>query len=393
MVANQVDAPAEIIAMAAMAPQGMAMPTPPSEASRPDPPAPHAVGTSVSALPRNGGGTEMVPQAVVPANPTNQIDAMPVPSGRQNTRAEHTAAFMNMREDMRAVRWATITEAQRKQATGMTNPAALTPPPVATTSPRTNPVLATPLQTYREADRARAALRDEMLAARQAAMTPPVVPGSGTETNALLAVPPKPAVGTNGMILNPYGRPGATGVQPYREADRNRAALRDEMRAARQASMIQSNVQTGAATGPLSQPQRQSLESFLAGADRLSQALAADSLDKFKQCQTNLAALVLPLQKEFAAPHRWSGTIQRLAAHSWSPALDLAEARKQFLPFSTAAVELVKQVKKEEAAFASFKIFHCPMAPKPGLWIQAKGPLANPFYGAEMLRCGTEVKP
>jgi hypothetical protein len=32
------------------------------------------------------------------------------------------------------------------------------------------------------------------------------------------------------------------------------------------------------------------------------------------------------------------------------------------------------------------------MAPQPGLWMQEKGPLANPFYGSQMLTCGEEVK-
>ena len=38
------------------------------------------------------------------------------------------------------------------------------------------------------------------------------------------------------------------------------------------------------------------------------------------------------------------------------------------------------------------KIYHCPMAPKPGLWMQVNGPLANPFYGKKMLKCGEEVE-
>jgi hypothetical protein len=33
------------------------------------------------------------------------------------------------------------------------------------------------------------------------------------------------------------------------------------------------------------------------------------------------------------------------------------------------------------------------MAPKPGLWLQLSGPLANPFYGSKMLRCGEEAEP
>jgi Cu(I)/Ag(I) efflux system membrane fusion protein len=75
------------------------------------------------------------------------------------------------------------------------------------------------------------------------------------------------------------------------------------------------------------------------------------------------------------------------------PAKDLAEARKRFLPFSTAAVDLVKQLKKQGPALATSKIYHCPMAPKPGLWLQLSGPLANPFYGSKMLRCGEEAEP
>jgi hypothetical protein len=54
---------------------------------------------------------------------------------------------------------------------------------------------------------------------------------------------------------------------------------------------------------------------------------------------------------------------------------------------------LVKQVRKEDPSFASPKVYHCPMAPKPGLWIQTKGPLRNPFFGSEMLECGKEVAP
>ena len=33
-----------------------------------------------------------------------------------------------------------------------------------------------------------------------------------------------------------------------------------------------------------------------------------------------------------------------------------------------------------------------PGAPKNGFWIQFQGPLRNPYFGADMLECGTEVK-
>ena len=33
-------------------------------------------------------------------------------------------------------------------------------------------------------------------------------------------------------------------------------------------------------------------------------------------------------------------------------------------------------------------VAYCPMATPPGRWLQRSQPLANPYYGAEMLRCG-----
>ena len=144
----------------------------------------------------------------------------------------------------------------------------------------------------------------------------------------------------------------------------------------------------------LTDNQRQVLVDFLSVAARVSQALAADDLERFNGHIADLSGVLLPLQREFGAAHRWGKSIQRLVAMSaLPPAQDLDEARKHFLPFSTAVVELAKQLRKEDPAFAGLKIYHCPMAPKPGLWLQAKGPLANPFYGAKMLKCGEEVKP
>ena len=83
--------------------------------------------------------------------------------------------------------------------------------------------------------------------------------------------------------------------------------------------------------------------------------------------------------------------LRKLAAAKLQTAKDLADARKQFLPFSTAVVDLTKQLRKQDKGFAELKVYHCPMAPEPGLWIQAKAPLANPYYGSKMLRCGEEV--
>jgi hypothetical protein len=51
-------------------------------------------------------------------------------------------------------------------------------------------------------------------------------------------------------------------------------------------------------------------------------------------------------------------------------------------------------VARKQEPFKSVKIYKCPMAPKPGqtsFWLQLAGPLRNPFYGSEMIDCGSEV--
>jgi hypothetical protein len=136
------------------------------------------------------------------------------------------------------------------------------------------------------------------------------------------------------------------------------------------------------------------LQGLLTAADEIGHALAADDVAQFNQGVLTFTNRLADLEQEMSAGEPWTGIRQSLAGMSrLQPVQDLAEARQQFLPFSTATVELVKQMKKQDRAFADLKVYHCPMAPKPGLWIQATGPLANPFYGKQMLRCGEEMKP
>jgi hypothetical protein len=42
-------------------------------------------------------------------------------------------------------------------------------------------------------------------------------------------------------------------------------------------------------------------------------------------------------------------------------------------------------------SFSGVHVFHCPMAPKPGLWVQLNPGILNPFFGAKMATCGDEV--
>jgi membrane fusion protein, copper/silver efflux system len=182
-------------------------------------------------------------------------------------------------------------------------------------------------------------------------------------------------------------------VLTHAQGDAVRRATVAEMRGVRRAAIAEANQQNPAAAVPLTDSQRQLLQGFLAEAAGLSQALAADNLESANAHMAKLPSVLEPLLNALPAPHPYNPLLQRIAAIKWQSAKDLADARKQFLPFSTAVVDFAKQLRKQDQAFAGLKVYHCPMAPKPGLWLQAKAPLANPYYGAEMLRCGEEVKP
>jgi hypothetical protein len=222
--------------------------------------------------------------------------------------------------------------------------------------------------------------------------TPPPAVAAPTEampemgTNAGPSAPAEPLAGPD------RAQSSSNAVRSYRETDAARRALSAEMRQVRMAAIAGASTNKPAPGAVFTAPQRQALQAFVVVAGSLSAALAADDLTTANDCVTHLPSVLLPLQKATGADHPYSGPIQRLVSLQWRPSQNLTTAREQFLPFSTATVDLAKGLRKEDPAFAGLKIYHCPMAPKPGLWMQSKGPLANPFYGAKMLTCGEEVK-
>ena len=81
-------------------------------------------------------------------------------------------------------------------------------------------------------------------------------------------------------------------------------------------------------------------------------------------------------------------------------AADIRMARKKFFALSAVVVELAQKLRAQQSGFGTLKVYQCPMlkqafpgAPSTGLWMQLKGPLQNPYFGAEMIDCGTEIKP
>jgi len=152
---------------------------------------------------------------------------------------------------------------------------------------------------------------------------------------------------------------------------------------------------------PLTDAQQKVVQEFLAMANALTAALAGDSLGEYNTQASRIHSVVPALAGAFSKDSPWRLLVDKLeAAGHLAESTDLKAARKSFHPLSEAAVELAKALRRQEAGFKSVKIFRCPMtkdafvgAPRTAEWIQFELPIRNPYFGAEMLDCGSEVKP
>jgi membrane fusion protein, copper/silver efflux system len=159
---------------------------------------------------------------------------------------------------------------------------------------------------------------------------------------------------------------------------------------------------TGTTNGlpPLTDAQQKAVHEFLALANAITAALAGDNLEEFNAQALKAHSAVPSLAGAFATDSPWRPSIEKLeAAAHLAPATDLKAGRKSFHPLSEAVVEFAKALRRQEAVFKSLKIFRCPMtkdafpgAPRTAEWIQFESPIRNPYFGAEMLDCGSEVK-
>jgi Cu(I)/Ag(I) efflux system membrane protein CusA/SilA len=143
----------------------------------------------------------------------------------------------------------------------------------------------------------------------------------------------------------------------------------------------------------VNEPQKAAVNMFFAAADAVTTSLSGDDIVKFNTAIEAVHPAITNLAAAFPPEHPWTAQIKLIQESSQLvSAGDLAEARKQFLPFSKATTDFARMARQQNDAFADLKIYRCSMAPKPGIWIQLKGPLQNPYYGEEMLECGNEIK-
>ncbi|HAM73130.1 MAG TPA: hypothetical protein DCM86_15950 [Verrucomicrobiales bacterium] len=136
------------------------------------------------------------------------------------------------------------------------------------------------------------------------------------------------------------------------------------------------------------------LNALLEAVGALNSALAADDLTAFKKRERLFQRSADELEAGGTADPVLHPVIGRVVARArWASPVDLASARRVFGAFSAELVDLAQLLRTGHAGFKSLKVYRCPMAPKPGLWVQASAPLRNPYKGPAMLACGEEVPP
>lgn len=131
----------------------------------------------------------------------------------------------------------------------------------------------------------------------------------------------------------------------------------------------------------------------------LSAALAADNVQQFNALAIGAAPVVEHVAGAFAGVEAWKPIVDQLKASSqFKTVTDLKDARRRFQPFAAAVVEVARRA-RQQPAFATLRLFRCPMtdqaypgAPKTAMWVQTNAPLRNPFFGSQMIDCGIEVK-
>jgi Cu(I)/Ag(I) efflux system membrane fusion protein len=153
------------------------------------------------------------------------------------------------------------------------------------------------------------------------------------------------------------------------------------------------------ATPDFTEHQQKAVGDLITLEHNLSAALAADNVQQFNSIASGAGAIVERLATTFADAPEWKDMVAKIKASSqFKPASDLKDARRTFQPFAAVVVEVARRA-RQQPAFANVRLFRCPMtdqaypgAPKTAMWVQTNAPLRNPFFGSEMIDCGTEVK-
>lgn len=168
---------------------------------------------------------------------------------------------------------------------------------------------------------------------------------------------------------------------------------------------------TPVATGTkvLNEEQKKTIADFLAVADAMAAALSADNLDQFNKSSAPammVTGALVKLGRDLfpKGPDGSDAYETQLAALDGSRHFhgfdNIKAARIAFHRFSVAAAAVLEPL-RTAGLTPAFEIYECgmvdeaiPNVPPKARWIQTgKRPLANPFFGAEMLECGKTIIP
>lgn len=159
-------------------------------------------------------------------------------------------------------------------------------------------------------------------------------------------------------------------------------------------------METTAPLAALSEPQKQAIVDFVQVADAMAAALAADDLAAFNKASEPTMETTGSLVEALRSPESTLETLDALEEsmhfHGFE---DIQSARVAFHKFTLAATTVLEPLRLTPAA-PEFDVWECgmvdqaiPGAPKKGRWIQTHGRDGqNPFFGAEMLDCASEIK-
>jgi Cu(I)/Ag(I) efflux system membrane fusion protein len=150
----------------------------------------------------------------------------------------------------------------------------------------------------------------------------------------------------------------------------------------------------------LSEPQKQAIVEFVKVADAMAASLAADDLAAFNKASEPAMETTGSLVEALRSPESTLETLDALEEsmhfHGFE---DIQPARVAFHKFTLAATAVLEPLRLAAEA-PEFDVWECgmvdqaiPGAPKKGRWLQTHGREGqNPFFGAEMLDCASEIK-
>lgn len=145
----------------------------------------------------------------------------------------------------------------------------------------------------------------------------------------------------------------------------------------------------------VTEKQAQAAKELITTSDLVNQGLAADRIKEFNEHLAHLRDAATKVEKQFSGVPDLGELAANVSKEGKLGATEnLDQARKTYMAFSKAVADFASALKNTDPQFPG-KVYKCPMYPAPGktaFWVQSDGPIRNPFYGSEMLDCGTEVK-